>query len=61
MWRLKKLHKELCRKQEKGDKVATKQIIGTIYSDTEDDNKSILKFQIWQENQKLDPEDWIGN
>jgi len=44
----------------KGEKVSTKQIIGTVFTDHEDDNKSILKFQIWRENQKLDPEDWIG-
>ncbi len=44
----------------KGDNVDTRQIIGTVYTDPEDDNKSILKFQIWKENQKLDPEDWIG-
>jgi septal ring factor EnvC (AmiA/AmiB activator) len=44
----------------KGDKVLTKQIIGTVYTDSDDDNKSILKFQIWLENQKLNPEDWIG-
>jgi septal ring factor EnvC (AmiA/AmiB activator) len=44
----------------KGDKITTKQTIGTVYTDTDDDNKSILKFQIWLENQKLNPEDWIG-
>ncbi len=44
----------------KGDKVTTKQTIGTIYTDAGDDNKSILKFQIWLENQKLNPEEWIG-
>ena len=43
-----------------GDKIATKQTIGTVYTDAEDDNKSILKFQIWLENQKLNPEEWIG-
>ena len=43
-----------------GDKVSTKQAIGTVYTDSEDGNKSILKFQIWLENQKLNPEDWIG-
>ena len=43
----------------KGDRVTTKQEIGTVYTDSED-QKSILKFQIWLENQKLDPEDWIG-
>lgn len=44
----------------KGDKVSTKQNIGTIYSDKDDTDKSILKFQIWHESKKLDPEDWIG-
>jgi len=44
----------------KGDKVSTKQNIGTVYFDKDDANKSILKFQIWHENQKLNPEDWIG-
>ena len=43
----------------KGDKVTTKQNIGTVFTDPED-NKSILKFQIWLENQKLNPEQWIG-
>ena len=44
----------------KGDKVTTKQTIGTVYTDNDDDNKTILKFQIWLENQKLNPEEWIG-
>nr|WP_319511068.1 peptidoglycan DD-metalloendopeptidase family protein [uncultured Draconibacterium sp.] len=44
----------------KGDKVSTKQPIGTVYTDTKDGNKSILKFQIWKESTKLNPEDWIG-
>lgn len=43
----------------KGDKVTTKQNIGTVFTDLEDGNKSILKFQIWLENQKLNPEEWI--
>jgi len=43
----------------KGDKVAIKQNIGTVFTDAEDGNKSILKFQIWRENQKLNPEEWI--
>jgi murein DD-endopeptidase MepM/ murein hydrolase activator NlpD len=45
----------------KGDKITTKQTIGTVFTDADDDNKTILKFQIWLENQKLNPEDWIGN
>ena len=43
----------------KGDLVSTKQTIGTVFTDTADGNKSILKFQIWRENTKLDPEQWI--
>lgn len=42
-----------------GDKVSTKQTIGTVFTDFDDDNKTILKFQIWRENQKMNPEDWI--
>jgi murein hydrolase activator len=40
-------------------KVEMKEEIGTIFSDTADDNKTVLKFQIWHENTKLDPEDWL--
>ncbi len=42
-----------------GDKISVRQIIGTIYTDS-DDGKTILKFQIWKENQKLNPEEWLG-
>lgn len=43
----------------KGDNVSTKQTIGTVFTDQDDGNKSILKFQIWKESTKLDPEQWI--
>jgi murein hydrolase activator len=43
----------------KGDKISIRQNLGTIYTDPGDDNKTILKFQIWKESQKLDPEDWL--
>lgn len=43
-----------------GDKVKTKQEIGTVFTDVDDSNKTILKFQVWLENQKLNPEQWIG-
>ena len=43
-----------------GDKVTVKQPIGTIATDTDDDSKTVLKFQIWKENEKLDPEGWIA-
>jgi septal ring factor EnvC (AmiA/AmiB activator) len=42
-----------------GDKVSTKQELGLIYSDTLDENKTILKFQIRKESLKQDPEEWI--
>jgi septal ring factor EnvC (AmiA/AmiB activator) len=40
-------------------KVEIKQEIGAIFSDSDDDNKTVLKFQIWHENTKLDPEQWL--
>ena len=40
-------------------KVEIKEEIGTIFSDSSDDNKTVLKFQIWRENTKLDPEQWL--
>ena len=43
-----------------GQMVDTKQEIGTIYTDKEDDNKTVLKFQLWYENNKQDPEKWIN-
>lgn len=43
----------------KGDKVLTGQTIGTVFTDMDEAGKSILKFQIWRENQKLNPETWI--
>lgn len=42
-----------------GDKVSIKQSIGTIGTDVDDD-KTVLKFQIWRENEKMDPEGWIA-
>jgi septal ring factor EnvC (AmiA/AmiB activator) len=43
----------------KGDKVIVRQNIGTVYTDPADGNKAILKFQIWKESTKLNPEDWL--
>ncbi len=42
-----------------GDNVKTKQTIGKIFSDKNSDNKAVLQFQIWKENQKLDPKAWL--
>lgn len=44
-----------------GQKVALKQEIGTIFTDPSDGNTTVMKFQIWKESQKLDPEEWITN
>ncbi|RKD92287.1 murein hydrolase activator EnvC family protein [Mangrovibacterium diazotrophicum] len=44
-----------------GQKVALKQEIGTIFTDPADGNTTVMKFQIWKESQKLDPEEWISN
>lgn len=43
-----------------GQKVALKQEIGTVFTDHEDGNSTVIKFQIWKESQKLDPEQWIS-
>ena len=43
-----------------GDKVNTKQLIGNVYCDSGNGNKSILKFMIFEEKEKLDPESWIA-
>lgn len=42
-----------------GDKVSTKQTIGKIFTDNDDNGKSVLQFQIWKENQKLNPQEWL--
>ena len=43
-----------------GQKVDTRQELGTVYTDKEDDNKTVLKFQLRHEYNKLDPEQWIS-
>jgi len=42
-----------------GDMVDTKQEIGEVYCDLDNGSKSILKFMIFEEKEKLDPELWI--
>lgn len=44
----------------KGDKVKPKQYIGKIYSDPDQDNSTILFFQIWQDKTILNPEQWLA-
>ena len=43
-----------------GDKVDTKQEIGRVYNDRENGNKAVLKFMIFDEKIKMDPELWIS-
>jgi septal ring factor EnvC (AmiA/AmiB activator) len=43
-----------------GDQVEAKQELGEIYCDTNNDSNSILKFMIFDENVKVDPEIWIS-
>lgn len=50
--------KEVIVKQ--GDKVKTKQTIGVIYTDGENENKTVLQFQIWKEDKKMNPEFWLA-
>jgi septal ring factor EnvC (AmiA/AmiB activator) len=41
-----------------GEKIKTKQNIGSIIFD-DDDSKTVLHFEIWKGQTKLDPEDWL--
>jgi len=43
----------------KGDKVRTRQSIGTVYTDPEIE-KTILHFEIWQGTSLQNPANWIG-
>ncbi len=43
-----------------GDKVKAKQEIGTIYTELDNDHKTVLQFQIWKENEKLNPLEWLA-
>jgi septal ring factor EnvC (AmiA/AmiB activator) len=42
-----------------GDAVATGEILGDVYSDSSNGGKSVLKFMIYEEKKKLDPERWL--
>ncbi len=44
----------------KGDQVGIRQNLGTIFTDRNEGDKTVLKFQIWKENKKLNPEDWLS-
>ncbi len=43
-----------------GDNVDTKQVLGTVFSDSSKGNEAVLKFMITEETVNLDPELWIS-
>ena len=43
-----------------GQKVNTKDNIGTIYSDSEDGDKTELYFQVWKDRNIHNPENWLA-
>jgi len=47
-------------KVKQGDKVVAKQAIGRIYTDAENDNKTELFFQIYQDRTLLNPAPWLA-
>ncbi len=42
-----------------GEEVKPNQTIGKIFSDSEDDNRTVLHFEVRNEKQKLNPEHWL--
>jgi len=43
----------------KGDKVKAGQTLGSIFTDADDDNRTILHFEVRREREKLNPTDWV--
>ena len=43
-----------------GDIVRTRQVLGTVYSDASDNNRTVLHFQLRKEKDKLNPETWLN-
>ena len=43
-----------------GDRVITKQSLGDVYLDKSEGNKSILKFMVYKEKDKQNPEIWLA-
>ena len=42
-----------------GDDVNTRQELGTVFTDTSNDNRTVLHFQLRKERDKLNPERWL--
>ncbi len=43
-----------------GDKIAVKQTIGSVYTDSEE-NKTILHLEIWKGKTRMNPDSWLKN
>jgi septal ring factor EnvC (AmiA/AmiB activator) len=43
-----------------GDKVETNEEIGKVFNDSDNGNKAVLKFMVFDEKVKMDPELWIS-
>jgi murein DD-endopeptidase MepM/ murein hydrolase activator NlpD len=44
-----------------GDKVTVGQALGKIYTDREKGNSTLLHFEVWKEQTKLNPLPWLSN
>ncbi|MGM0580676.1 MAG: murein hydrolase activator EnvC family protein [Bacteroidota bacterium] len=44
-------------KVKKGDQITAKQALGVVYTDS--DGTSEMQFQVWKNNEKLNPEQWL--
>ena len=42
------------------DRLSRSHFIGRIYSDPEENNRTVLHFQLWKETTKLNPEPWLN-
>ena len=43
-----------------GEKVQVKQKIGKIFTDEENEGKTVIHLEIWEENVKLNPQQWLS-
>ena len=43
-----------------GDRLQRRQLIGRVFSDSDDSENSLLHLEIWEENRKLDPMLWLS-
>ncbi len=42
-----------------GDKITLGQAIGDVYIDNTEGGKAVIKFMVYEEKKKLDPEQWL--